>query len=164
MRSINNPHLAQLFMQMRFTTAKQRRKQLDAAEKLLPIIDAARNYPFEFVCFHITGFRPKGAAAQELIHGSELISDLRTFIAKLSARVPTPASAQKEKVYTIEELAMHFGIAAKTIQRWRKRGLVAKKFVFDDGHKKFGFSQSHIDVFVAKLKQAKKKSSLKVTT
>jgi hypothetical protein len=144
MRGITNPHLAQLFMQMRFATAKQRRKQLDAAEKLLPIIDAARNYPFDFVCFHITAFRPKGAAAQELIPGGELISDLRTFIAKLSARVATPASEQKEKVYTIEELAANFGVAAKTIQRWRKRGLIARKFVFDDGHKKFGFSQSNV--------------------
>jgi RNA polymerase sigma factor (sigma-70 family) len=149
MRGITNPHLAQLFMQMRFATAKQRRKQLDAAEKLLPIIDAARNYPFDFVCFHITAFRPKGAAAQELIPGGELISDLRTFIAKLSARVATPASEQKEKVYTIEELAANFGVAAKTIQRWRKRGLIARKFVFDDGHKKFGFSQSNVDAFVA---------------
>jgi RNA polymerase primary sigma factor len=149
MRGITNPHLAQLFMQMRFATAKQRHKQLDAAEKLLPIIDAARNYPFEFVCFHITAFRPKGATAQELIPGGELISDLRTFITKLSARVAMPASAQKERVYTIEELAAHFGVVAKTIQRWRKRGLVARKFVFDNGHKKFGFSQSNVDAFAA---------------
>jgi RNA polymerase primary sigma factor len=158
MRGITNPHLAQLFMQMRFATAKQRRKQLDAAEKLLTLIDAARNYPFEFVCFHITGFRPKGLGAQNLIPGSELISDLRTFIARLSARVAAPASAQKEKIYTIEELATHFGVAAKTIQRWRKRGLVARKFVFDDGHNKFGFLQSNVDTFTAANKTIVKRA------
>ncbi|MDO8301826.1 MAG: sigma-70 family RNA polymerase sigma factor [Sedimentisphaerales bacterium] len=148
MRGVTNPHLAQLLMQMRFATAKQRRKQLDAAEQLLAIIDAGKKYPFEFVCFHITGFRPKGAAAQDIISGDVLINDLRIFITQLSTRTATPASLQKEKVYTIEELAEKFGIATKTIHRWRKRGLVARKFIFDDGHKKFGFSQSSVDTFV----------------
>jgi RNA polymerase primary sigma factor len=149
MRTIKNPHLAQLFMQMRFATEKQRRKQLDAAEKLLNLIEAEKDYPFEFVCFHITGFRPKNAVGQELIGGSELTADLQTFITRLSARVPSPASIQQEKVYTINELAAHLGVATKTINRWRKHGLVAKKFIFDNGHKRLGFAQSNVDSFAA---------------
>lgn len=154
MRGITNPHLAQLLMQMRFATAKQRRKQLDAAEKLLAIIDVGKNYPFEFVCFHITGFRPKGAAAAEVISGEQLKDDLETFISRLSDRVAVPASMQNEKIYTIEELAAHFGVAVKTIHRWRKRGLAARKFIFDDAHKKIGFSQSNIDAFAAANKSS----------
>jgi RNA polymerase primary sigma factor len=148
MRNITNPHLAQLFMQMRFATEKQRRKQLDAAEKLLGLIEPEKSYPFEFVCFHITGFRPKSTAAQEVIPGRELKADLQTFIARLSARVAAPASMQKEKIYTIEELAVHFGVAAKTINRWRKHGLNARKFIFADDRKKFGFLQSNVDSFL----------------
>lgn len=149
MQGIINPHLAQLFMQMRFATEKQCRKQLEAAEKLLNLIEPEKNYPFEFICFHITGFRPKHTVGQELIPGRQLQADLRTFITRLSGRAAAPASMQNEKVYAIEELAAHLGVATKTINRWRKRGLVAKKFVFDDGHKKFGLTQSSVDSFMA---------------
>ena len=136
-------------MQMRFTTEKQRAKQLEAAEKLYNLISPEKNYPFEFVCFHITGFRPKNSAGQELIPGHELQKDLQTFVTRLSARVPLPAAAQKEKIYTTDELAKHLGVAAKTVNRWRKRGLVAKKYIFESGQKKLGFAQTSVDSFVS---------------
>ena len=80
MRQIKNQNLAQLLMQLRFTPQKKRRKQLDAAEKLFTLIDKEREYPFEFVCFRITGFHPKGLPEQQLIKGDELAEDLRIFI------------------------------------------------------------------------------------
>jgi len=145
---IRNHNLAQLLMQLRFTPQNQRRKELDAAEELLGIIKADREYPFEFICFKITGFRPKGPAAQELIRGSELAEDLPAFISRLSGQVAPAAAEQGQKVYSIEELAAAFDISTKTVHRWRKRGLVARKFIFDDGKKRLGFLQSAVDKFV----------------
>ena len=63
------------------------------------------SYPFEFVCFRITGYRPKEPVAQQVIAGDELANDLPVFIAKLSGQLYVYASEQHEKVYTIEELA-----------------------------------------------------------
>jgi len=134
-------------MQLRFAPQSRRRKQLDAAEKLFEVIDKDKDYPFEFVCFRITGFHPKGETAQQLIKGDELADDLRFFISKLSSQIAQPASGQSEKVYTIEELAKIFCVSTKTIHRWRKRGLIARKFIFDDGKKYFGFLQSAVDKF-----------------
>ena len=148
MRQIKNHNLAQLLMQIRFTSQKQRRKQLDSAEKLLAAIDKDKEYPFEFVCFRITGFHPKALLEQPLIKGDELADDLRIFISKLSGQVAGPAAEQKQKVYTLEELASAFDISTKTIHRWRKRGLPARKFIFDDDKKRFGFLQSAVDEFV----------------
>ena len=147
MRQIKNQNLAQLLVQLRFTPAKRRQKQLDAAEKLFAIIDRNKEYPFEFVCFRITGFHPKDAAEQELIKGDELADDLRIFIAKLSGQLAGPITEQREKVYTTEELAATSGVSTKTIHRWRKRGLIARKFIFNDGKKRFGFLQSSVDKF-----------------
>lgn len=135
-------------MQLRFTPQKQRRKQLDSAEKLLALIDKDKEYPFEFVCFHITGFHPKALPEHKPIKGDELADDLRIFISKLSGRLAIPAAEQKQKVYTIEELAKAFGVSTKTVHRWRKRGLIARKFVFDDGKKRLGFLQSALDRFL----------------
>ncbi len=135
-------------MQLRFAPQKKRHKQVISAEKLFAIIDKDKEYPFEFVCFKITGFRPKNHTAHELVKGSELAEDLPIFIAKLSAQVAPPASQQQENVYDIEQLAATLGVSTKTINRWRKRGLLARKFVFDDGVKRLGFLQSTVDRFI----------------
>jgi RNA polymerase sigma factor (sigma-70 family) len=148
MRQIKNQNLAQLLMQFRFTPQKKRRKQLDAAEKLLAIIQSDKEYPFEFVCFHITGFHPKVLPEQPPIKGNELTEDLRIFIAKLSSQLVLAVAEQNQKVYTIEELAASFDVSTKTIHRWRKRGLIARKFIFDDGKKRIGFLQSAVDKFL----------------
>ena len=112
------------------------------------MIDSEREYPFDFVCFRITGFHPKSPTEHQLIRGDELAEDLRIFISKLSGRLACPVSDQDQKVYTIDELARVFGVSTKTIDRWRKRGLLARKFVFDDGRKRFAFLQSVIDEFL----------------
>jgi RNA polymerase primary sigma factor len=151
MRKIKSQNLTQLLMQLRFTPEKKRRKQLDAAEKLFAIIDKDQEYPFEFVCFRITGFHPKpvlSEAAGELIKGDELAEDLRIFISKLSGRLARPAAEQDQKIYTIEQLAQSLAVSTKTIYRWRKQGLLARKYVFDDGVKRFGFLQSAVDEFL----------------
>jgi len=148
MRKIKNQNLAQLLMQLRFTPQKKRRKQLDAAEKLLAIIQSDKEYPFEFVCFHITGFHPKALPEQQPIKGDELAEDLRIFIVKLSSQLVLAVAEQNQKVYTIEALAASFDVSTKTIHRWRKRGLIARKFIFDDGKKRIGFLQSAVDKFL----------------
>jgi len=148
MRQIKDPNIAQLLMQLRFTPQKQRRKQLDAAERLFASIEKDKEYPFEFVCFRITGFHPRGLPELEPIKGDELAEDLHIFIAKLSGQVARPVAEQNQKVYSIEELAEALDVSTKTIGRWRKRGLLARKFIFDDGKKRFGFLQSAVDKFL----------------
>jgi len=161
MRQIKNENLARLLLQLRFTPVTKRRKQLDAAEKLLAIIEPGKEYPFDFVHFKITGFHPKpvlsgaeGTVTEQLIKGEELLEDLRIFVAKLSGQLAGRVSEQKEKVYTIEELAEAFGVSTKTIYRWRKQGLIARKYIFDvadpqrqNGQRRFGFLQSAVDKF-----------------
>jgi len=148
MRKIKSKSLAQLLLQLRFTPEKKRLKQLDAAEKLFAIIDSEKEYPFEFVCFRITGFHPKGPVAEELIKGDELLDDLRIFISKLSGKLARPASEQSQKICTIEELAKTTRVSTKTIYRWRKQGLIARRYIFDDGRKRYGFLQSTVDKFL----------------
>lgn len=147
MRKISNPNLAQLLMQLRFTPEKKRRRQLDSAEKLFAIIDKDKEYPFEFVCFRITGFYPKSEDQGELIKGDELLEDLRIFISKLSGQLVSPVTEQSQKIFTIQELAKTIGVSTKTIYRWRKRGLIPRKYIFYDGIRRLGFIQSTINEF-----------------
>ena len=148
MRRIKNPDLVQLLSQLRFTPKKQRQKQLDAAEKLVAIIDKDKEYPFDFVHFRITGFHPKSRVQQQVIKGNELVDDLQIFIWKLSNQLARPVAEQSLKVYTTEELAAVLNVSTRTIDRWRKRGLTARKFIFTDGVKRLGFWQSTVEKFV----------------
>jgi len=136
-----------LLVQVWFAPARQRQKQIDRAEQLLDIIEKDNEYPFEFVCFRITGFRPAEAAGRRLISGEELAEDLRVFIWKLSGQVAAPARQESEEVYTTKQLAKKLRVSTKTIDRWRKRGLRVRKYVFEDGRKRLGFLQSAVDKF-----------------
>lgn len=148
MRKIKSPNLTQLLMQLRFTPEAKRRAELEAAEKLYSLVEEDRQYPYDFVCFNITGYNPKTQVEQELVRGRDLRDDLQIFIAKLSGRLATAASGENEKVYTTEELAARFDVSTKTIGRWRKRGLLARKFIFDDGTRRLGFLESTVERFV----------------
>ncbi len=148
MRKIKSPNLAQLLMQLRFTPEPKRRAQLEAAEKLYCLVDPQKQYPYDFVCFHITGFQPKGNPEPEVIAGRDLLDDLRVFVTRLSARLALPAAEAGQKVHTIEELAARFRVSTKTIHRWRKRGLLARKFVFDGGERRLGFLEAAVERFV----------------
>ncbi len=147
MRKIKSHNLSQLLMQLRFTPETKRRAQLDAAERLYGLVDSDKQYPYDFICFHITGFQPKGGLEQEIMTGADLRDDLQIFIAKLSGKLALPARQEQEKVCTIEELAARFQVSTKTINRWRSRGLLARKFVFDDGTHRLGFVESAVEKF-----------------
>jgi len=147
MRKIKSHNLAQLLMTLRFTPEGKRRAQLEAAERLFSLVDKGRQYPYDFVCFHITGFQPKGEFEQEVMTGADLRDDLQIFITKLSGKLAVPVNQESDRVCTIEELAARFKVSTKTINRWRSRGLLARKFVFDDGTHRLGFLESTVERF-----------------
>lgn len=148
MREIQNPNLAQLLMQLHFTPAAKRRKELEAAEKLYALVDETKQYPYDFVCFHITGYHPKHDTTDELLDGADLRRDLELFVAKLSGKLAGPVTEAGEAVHTTEALAERFKVSTKTIRRWRQRGLLARKFIFADGSHRFGFLESTVEKFV----------------
>jgi RNA polymerase sigma factor (sigma-70 family) len=148
MRNIQTELLNELLGQLRFTPLEKRRKEVDSVEELLSIIESDKEYPFEFICFKITGYHPKIEVGKKLIKGDVLAEDLRIFISKLSSEIGSHVRQQREKVYTLEELAEKFNVSTKTINRWRNRGLVARKFMNDDYKKRLGFLQSSVDKFL----------------
>ena len=155
--------LAGLLMETRFAPHNQQLRQLAAAEELFWITEAGRDYPFEFICFQITGYRPKETGATKLINGSELLEDLPVFIAKLSGRLKLKASSRREPVYTIEQLAERFSVSVKTINRWRKRGFPAGKYIFDDGKVRLGFTESSVSKFLERHRELVKRLRVSVS-
>src|SRR5947209_8585596 len=78
--TFKNPALKQLTdQQVRFAPPARRLEQLARAEKLLAEIDLDRQYPYQFVCFRITEFRPD-SYPDLLIDGRDLEHDLCQMI------------------------------------------------------------------------------------
>ena len=134
--------------QIRFAPRVKKLQQVEAAERLISEIDPLKDYPYDYVCFRITGYRPENAS-QMKIPGAELLHDLRLFVEDLSDSADMSAENIGEQVLTVEELARQFNVSTKTISRWRELGLVSRRLVFD-GRKRVGFLRSSVDRFVRK--------------
>lgn len=147
MRPVKDESLSQLLLQLRFTPMKQRRKQFAAAERLYHIISKDKEYPFDFVFYKITGFHPTDVYQHPVMRGEELAEDLRNFIFKLSNKLNLKVFEQNEKIYGIKELAEEYNVSTKTIERWRHRGLLARRYIFEDGRKRLGFAESELGRF-----------------
>ena len=144
-----NPAIRQLRDQLvRFAPRDRKLEQVDRAERLLDEIDPQRVYPYEYVCYRITGYRPESYPDLK-IAGTELQHDLRLFIEDVSDSADVPAETVGEEVMTVDDLSRLFDVSTKTISRWRQQGLISRRFVFD-GRKRVGFLKSSVDRFVAK--------------
>ncbi len=142
-----NPAIRQLRdQQVRFAPREKKLEQVTQAEKLLGELDFARTYPYEYICYRVTNFRPESYPDLKL-SGQEANHDLRLFVEDVSDAAGVPAEAAGERVMTVEELAKQFNVSTKTISRWRRQGLVSRRFVMD-GRKRLGFLQSSVERFV----------------
>ena len=142
-----NPAIRQLRdQQVRFAPREKKMEQATQAERLLGELDPTRTYPYEYICYRITNFRPESYPDLKL-SGQEASHDLRLFVEDVSDSASVPADAAGEQVLTVETLAKHFNVSTKTISRWRRHGLISRRFVLD-GRKRVGFLQSSVDRFV----------------
>jgi len=142
-------NIAELARQMEFTPSAALAEQLKAAEDLLHELDVRKGYPADFVVYRITGYRPKNGDP-ELLTGLALQHDLCLLIERLSESLDQATSDLAEPVLNIEDVCERFNVTSKTIQRWRRRGLPSRRFIFPDGRKRVGFLLSSVERFLAR--------------
>ena len=132
--------------QVRFAPREKKIEQIEAAERLIGEVEPQKSYPYEYVCFRITGYRPESNSSGKIL-GEDLYHDLRMLIEELSDSADLAAESLGEQVLTVDELAKRFNVSTKTISRWRELGLVSRRLIFD-GRKRVGFLRSSVDRFV----------------
>ena len=149
MSDFEHPALKQLTdQQVRFAPPARRQQQLARAERLLAEIEPDRQYPYQYVCFRITEFRPD-SYPDLLIAGRDLEQDLPRMIEELSRHTPAvPVELIPEPVLTLEQICKRLNVSSKTISRWRRRGLASRR-VLCNGRSQVGFVQSVVNRFLA---------------
>jgi RNA polymerase primary sigma factor/RNA polymerase sigma factor len=142
-----NPAIRELRdQQVRFAPRERKIEQVNRAEKLLGELEEERTYSYEYLCFRITTYRPESYPDLRL-SGLEASHDLQLFVEDVSEAANVSADSVGERVLTVDELAGQFRVSTKTISRWRRQGLVSRRFVFD-GRKRVGFLASSVERFV----------------
>lgn len=134
--------------QVRFAPRNKRIEQAARAERLLGELDLARDYPYEFIYFRVTDFRPE-ENSRKMVSGDDAAHDLRLFVEDVSDSLDLKVEETGEPVHTVEDLSRMFNVSTKTISRWRDQGLVSRRFVCD-GRKRVGFLHSSVERFVAR--------------
>lgn len=146
------PEISELTHQLTLSPRRLRVVQIQGIEKLLGMIERDRAYPYELVCFVITGFRKRGAASERLLAGKALTCDLMTMAEVLSRHARLKAAELAEEYKTHQEVADELKVSTKTVRRWRSLGLMGLRVDFADGVNRLAFCRGAIDRFVAKNK------------
>jgi RNA polymerase sigma factor (sigma-70 family) len=132
--------------QVRFAPPLRRLEQLARAEKLLGETEPGKMYPYQYVCFRITEFRPD-SYPDLLIQGVELDHDLRQMIELLR-----PAEQITEPVWTLAQVSRELNVSTKTVRRWKARGLIGLRMIAN-GRRQIGFPKSVVEQFLARNKE-----------
>ena len=140
--------ILELANQLTYSPADKRREQLHASIELLTAVDPAKTYPWDFVHFRITSFQPR-AHIDHIVPGKILRADLATLIEFLSDTLAIKIEDAEaiggaglggagDSVLALEDVTRTFNVSSKTIQRWRKEGLIALRYVYPDGRRRLG--------------------------
>jgi RNA polymerase sigma factor (sigma-70 family) len=144
--------------QTRFAPPARRQAQVAAAQKLLAEIEPEKGYPYQYVCFRVTEYRPD-VHPDLVIPGDVLRHDLELFIRRVERSVPPlPIEQTIEPLLTLEEVSQRFNVSTKTISRWRVKGLSARR-VKVNGRSQLGFSRVAVEKFVAEHRDLVEKGS-----
>ncbi|MFN4259820.1 MAG: sigma-70 family RNA polymerase sigma factor [Gemmataceae bacterium] len=135
--------------QVRYTPPARRLEQLARAEGLLSEIEPEKLYPYQFVCYRITEFRPD-SYPDLLMRGADVRHDLYLLMAELARSVPAvPVEEFSEPVLTLDEISKQLNVSTKTISRWRESDLIIGRTVLRNGRRQLGFPQSLVNRFLA---------------
>ncbi len=119
--------MQELADQLKLAPKRLRATYIDRAERLLSEIEPATLYPYAYIAFRLTGLYPREGGGDPLL-GAPLSDDLARFVEDLSATLRQPIAAAKERCYGLEELSRELNVSIRTLRRWRRRGLVGRRF------------------------------------
>ncbi|MBK7403267.1 MAG: hypothetical protein IPJ41_01205 [Phycisphaerales bacterium] len=124
-------------------------EHIGRAEALAGEVEARLEYPADWVIFRITGERPE-MDAPALVSGASLLSDLSAIVERLCEAAGLRDHEVAEETEGADELAQRWNISRKTIDRWRRQGLVARRVRDAQNQAHVVFSRMASEAFAAR--------------
>jgi len=142
-----NALIGELARQFAYTPRARKTEQLGRLRQFVPHLHTDQSYPYDFVVFQITRFRPDDAP-HTVFDGASLMADLMALLHELSDSLDLVAEQAGEPVLPLEEVCRAYDVSLKTLRRWRAQGLVCLRYLFASGRKRTGVCQSDLEAFV----------------
>jgi hypothetical protein len=140
--------LVDLEKQLRFAPGEALRRDIERTEALASDVDAEQAYPLAWVVYRITGYRAD--APDTLIRGAALLEDLSALVERLSAAAKLKFEELERGAFlTIEDLQERWSVSRSTINRHRKRGLVARRVREREGADRLVFARRVVEAHEA---------------
>ena len=131
--------LRDLADQLRYAPREALLRDLERIEALALTIDGDGLYPEDWVIERVTGYRPQIDSPTTLV-GEAVMGDLSALVERLSSLARLREGEIGVPVSTIEQLCERWAISRKSLDRYRKRGLVARRVVDGDGRDRLVFT------------------------
>jgi hypothetical protein len=140
--------LARLADELRYSPPPAARRHVQRAEELLDKISDAQTYPEDFIVFAVTGFRPE-IVEPALIPGAALRADLPPLIERLSVAAGWTRKDLGQGWVTAAEVCKAWKVSKKTLDRYRRRGLPARRVSGERGRTVILFEARRVRAFAA---------------
>jgi RNA polymerase primary sigma factor len=138
--------IAELGEQLRFTSKRVLLRHLDRIDELAAQVDADALYPEDFIVFRVTGYRPS-LDDPRMIPGAALRGDLSALAERLSESAGLTEEDLKEPVETIASLTERWGVSRRTLERYRRLGLIARRVDLGLGRRALVFARAGVERF-----------------
>lgn len=154
------PVLASLADELRFAPKAAVLRDIQRAAETIDVIDDAAAYPRSWVVFRLTGYRGTVEAELEPTPGAALRAELPRLIERLSAQSAVERDDIKAfgTLLSQAEVCDRWSVDRKTVERYRKAGLVALRVRDERGRGTLVFPERAIIAFeqrnAARLKKA----------
>jgi RNA polymerase primary sigma factor len=148
-----NSDIAELATQLVLSPRRLRTSQVLGIERLLGLIEIEKAYPFDFVCFHITGYGRRGRPGKDSIPGEALVNDLISMAESVTRKSAITVGEIDQPCLSHNDVAAELKVSTKTVRRWRNKGLMGLRLVYKDGVNRLAFMRTTIDRFISQNKK-----------
>ncbi|MEM8757835.1 MAG: sigma factor-like helix-turn-helix DNA-binding protein [Planctomycetota bacterium] len=138
--------VADLANQLRFAPKSALVRDLERTEALAFTLDADGEFPLDYVVFRVTGYRSEQREGMDTIPGGVLLGELATLAEHLSAAAKIDL-ASLDGALAADELCERWSVSRKTLERYRKRGLLSRRVVGPGGKPRVAYTPAAVEAF-----------------
>lgn len=154
---IRNQAVAEIAAQLRFAPPAALRRHIARAEELAADLDQAMQYPEDWLLYRLTGYRPESPGISA-IPGDDLLGDLSALVERLSETARLSPDDIEESFLDVEGLCERWNVTRKSVERYRRQGLVARRVDTGGGGRRLVFAPEVVEAFerrhAARLRRA----------
>lgn len=147
------PALEDLARQLRFAPREALLRDIHRAEGLAASIRPEGAYDEAVIIGRITGYQPTLEAPATIVGGA-LLADLSAFVERLSDFAGLAPDDLPDGSLGPDALCERWRVSRKTLDRYRKRGLVARRFTGHDAKVRLAFTADVVGAFEARERAA----------